>query len=534
MGGGHGSGAVIDEAVTRRRWRILGVLVLSLLVVVLDTSILNVALRRLAEPRPRGLGTTQSELEWVLNAYTLAFAGFLFMWGVLGDRIGRKRTLVGGMAAFGAFSALSAFSQSPAELIAARALMGVSGAAVMPSTLSIISNVFEPAERSRAIAIWSGAVGIAIAGGPVVGGLLLSRFWWGSVFLVNVPICTVAVVLMVAWIPSSRDPHPGRLDPLGVALSIAGIGAFVFGVIRGADGWGAPLAWGSIAGGLVLLALFVAWERRAPNPMVDLSLFRNPQVAAAVAIVGLNFMALMGQFFFLAFYLQAARGFTPLHAGLALLPLAVGQLAFASRSPRAVGRFGASRVTAAGLLLMSTAYAFFAVAHASSPLWLLELALFLEGVGLANVTPPTTAAIMAAVPREKAGAGSAVGNTMRQVGGAVGVATFGTVLASLYRSHVTPALRSVPALAHSRALLHDVSASISATQAFASSAGHAVAARLAAPAVSSFVSAMHASALAAVVLGLAGTAIALRWLPRRALATATLAGPRAAALEEPA
>jgi EmrB/QacA subfamily drug resistance transporter len=525
---------VIDEAVTRRRWRILGVLVLSLLVVVLDTSILNVALRRLAEPKPRGLGTTQSQLEWALNAYTLAFAGFIFMWGVLGDRIGRKRTLVGGIAAFGVFSALSAFSQSPGELIAARALMGVSGAAVMPSTLSIISNVFEPAERARAIAIWSGAVGIAIAGGPIIGGLLLSRFWWGSVFLVNVPICIAAVTLMMAWVPSSRDPDPGRLDLLGVALSVAGIGAFVFGVIRGADGWGAPLVWGSIVGGLVLLALFVAWERRAPSPMLDLGLFRNPQVAAAVALVGLGFMALMGQFFFLAFYLQAARGFTPLHAGLTVLPLAVGQLAFASRSPRAVGRFGASRVTAAGLLLMTSAYGFFALAHASSPFWLLELFLFLEGVGLANVTPPTTAAIMAAVPREKAGAGSAVGNTMRQVGGAVGVATFGTLLASSYRSHVTPALRSVSALAHNPALLHEVSGSISATQAFASSAGHAVAARLGAPAISSFVAAMHASALAAVVLGLAGMAIALRWLPRRLPAAGIAPAAHPAILREPA
>ena len=512
-----------SDAVRSRRWRILGVLVLSLLVVVLDTSILNVALRRLSEPRPRGLGTTQSELEWVLNAYTLAFAGLLFTWGVLGDRIGRRTTLIGGMAAFGAFSALSAFSQSAGELIAARALMGVSGAAVMPATLSIISNVFEPAERTRAIAIWSGAVGIAIAMGPVLGGLLLSRFWWGSVFLVNVPICVVAVVLMLAWVPDSRDPNPGRLDPLGVLLSIGGIGAFVFGVIRGADGWGAPLVWISIAGGLALVALFVAWERRAPNPFLDLDLFRDPQVAAAVALVGIVFFALMGQFFFLAFYLQAARGFSPLQAGIAIVPLAVGQLAFASRSPRAVARFGAARVTAGGLLLMSAAYGFFAAAHAHSPLWLLEVFLFLEGAGLANVTPPTTAAIMAAVPREKAGAGSAVGNTMRQVGGAVGVATLGTLLASLYRARVSPALGSVAQLADHHVLLHEASASISATQAFAASAGHAVAARLAQPAIGAFISAMHVTALAAVVLGLLGVALALRWLPRRAPARPAVA-----------
>src|SRR5579863_7245430 len=206
----------IDDTTARRRWRILAVLVLSLLVVVLDSSILNVALRRLSEPKPRGLGTTPAELEWVLNAYTLAFAGLLFTWGVLGDRIGRKTLLLAGMAAFGGCSALSAFSQSPGELIAARALMGVGAAAVMPATLSIITNVFGAAERAKAIAIWAGAVGIAIAAGPVLGGLLLAHFWWGSVFLVNVPICAVAVVLMLAWVPNSRDPDPGRLHPLGV------------------------------------------------------------------------------------------------------------------------------------------------------------------------------------------------------------------------------------------------------------------------------------------------------------------------------
>src|ERR1700691_3185940 len=206
----------IDEAVASRRWRILGVLVLSLLVVVLDTSILNGALRRLSEPKPHGLGTTPGQPDWVLNAYTLAFAGLLFTWGVLGDRIGRKTTLLCGMAAFGVFSALSAFAANPAELIASRALMGISGAAVLPSTLSIISNVFEPAERSRAIAIWSGAVGIAIASGPVIGGLLLAHLWCGSGLLVNVPVCAIAVALMLAWVPNSRDPNPGRLDPIGV------------------------------------------------------------------------------------------------------------------------------------------------------------------------------------------------------------------------------------------------------------------------------------------------------------------------------
>jgi EmrB/QacA subfamily drug resistance transporter len=491
------------------------VLVLSLLVVVLDTSILNVALRRLSEPKPHGLGTTPSQLEWILNAYTLAFAGLLFTWGVLGDRIGRKTTLLCGMAAFGVFSALSAFAVSPAELIASRALMGISGAAVLPSTLSIISNVFEPAERSRAIAIWSGAVGIAIASGPVIGGLLLSRFWWGSVFLVNVPICAVAVALMIAWVPNSRDPNPGRLDPLGVALSLAGIVAVVFGVIHGADGWGNPVVWLTIAGGGALLVAFVIWERHAPSPVLDLELFRIPQFTAALALTWFVFFAMMGEFFFLAFYLQAARGLSPLDAGLSVVPLAVGQLIFSSRSPRFVARFGAHRVTCVGMVLMLCAYAFFVFAEAHTPTWVLELFLFVEGVGLANVTPPTTGTIMASVPRERAGAGSAIGNTLRQVGGAMGVAVFGTVLATLYRSHIAASLRSVAALAHHPALLHTVSASISATQAYAGSAGASVAARLGPPATASFVDAMHVIAFVAVALTALGAGVALRWLPRR-------------------
>jgi MFS family permease len=390
----------------------------------------------------------------------------------------------------------------------------------MPSTLSIISNVFEPAERPKAIAIWSGAVGIAIAAGPVIGGLLLAHFWWGSVFLVNVPICAVAVALMVAWVPNSRNPSPGRLDPLGVALSVAGIVAFVFGVIRGADGWGNPLVWLSIAAGIALLGAFVAWERRAPNPVLDLDLFRIPRFAAALSLTWFVFFALMGEFFFLAFYLQAARGLSPLQAGLSVVPLAAGQLAFAARSPRLVARFGANRVTATGMALMSASYAFFIVAHATTPTWLLELSLFVQGVGLACVTPPTTATIMGSVPREKAGVGSAIGNTMRQVGGAVGVAVFGTILASLYRMRVTPTLRTLPALAHDHGLLHTVSSSIAATQGYAATAGEQVAAELSGPAVGAFIGAMHVVALAAVVLGISGAAVALRWLPRRARTTA--------------
>jgi DHA2 family multidrug resistance protein-like MFS transporter len=522
-----------DELIQQRRWMILGVLVLSLLVVVLDTSILNVALKRLSEPKPTGLGATQSQLEWATNAYTLAFAGLLFTWGVLGDRVGRKRVLLAGLVAFGISSLLSAYSQTPDQLIIARALMGISGAAVLPSTLSIISNVFRPSERAKAIGIWAGAVGLALAIGPITGGILLAHFWWGSVFLVNVPIVIVALALMFVLVPDSRDPKPGRVDPIGVALSIVGITVFVFGIVRGGDvGWGAPEVWLTLLGGIALLGGFLAWERRAPSPILDLTLFRNRSFSAAVAVIALVFFAFMGLVFFLSFYLQAARGFSPLQSGLLLLPLAGGQLFFSSRSAGLVARFGAKRMTASGLLLMTLAFVYYMRAGAHSPVWLLELVLFLEGAGIANVMPPSTSAIMASVPREKAGQGSAIGNTMRQLGGALGVAVLGSILSSAYRTSITPHLEHIPALAHNPTDLQTVSSSITSTLGFAAHAGTA-GHTLSDPAISAFIGAMHDAAAASVLVGIIGIVVALRWLPGRVRSVAATL-PEVAADEQPA
>src|SRR4029453_3737911 len=226
-----------------RRWTILAVLVLSLLVVVLDNTVLNVALRTIADP-VRGLGATQAEVEWAITSYTLVFAGLLFTAGVIGDRIGRRRMLLIGLVMFGLASLASAYAQTPTELIWARALMGLGGAAVMPSTLSIISNVFDPRERGKAIGVWAGAVGLGVAIGPVVGGALLEKFWWGSVFLINVPIILLGVVAILALVPESRDPNPGRIDLPGVLLSIFGLGSLVFGIIDGGEhGFGRVESW---------------------------------------------------------------------------------------------------------------------------------------------------------------------------------------------------------------------------------------------------------------------------------------------------
>ncbi|WP_432050926.1 MFS transporter [Verrucosispora sp. NA02020] len=497
-----------------RRWAILAVLVISLLVVVLDNTILNVALRTLADP-VHGLGATQGELEWSINSYTLVFAGLLFTFGVWGDRAGRRRMLLVGLVLFGLASLLSAYAQSPTQLIAARALMGVGGAAIMPATLSIISNVFDPRERGRAIGIWAGAVGLAVAIGPVLGGLLLEHFWWGSVFLINVPVTALGVVLVALLVPESRDPAPGRVDVVGVLLSVVGLVTLTFGIIDGGEhGFGRPLVWATILGGLAVLAWFVAYERRSSHPSLDVRLFRVPRFAAPVAMIGLVFFAAMGVMFFSSFYLQLVRGYSPLQTGLLFLPFAVAQLVFAPRSATMVRRYGARAVSAVGLLLTTVSLGAFAFVDATTPIWVVLVVFFLQGTGMANIMPPATESIMSALPREKAGVGSAVSNTIRQVAAALGVAVIGSVLAAGYRTGIAPTVADLPAEARAAA-----GESISGAYGVAGQLGPA-APQVIAAADDAFVSAMHLSAVLAALVAAAGVAVALRWMPGRAAAAA--------------
>ncbi|ROT33263.1 MFS transporter [Micromonospora sp. HM5-17] len=492
-----------------RRWAILGVLVVSLLVVVLDNTVLNVALRTLADP-VHGLGASQGELEWSINSYTLVFAGLLFTFGVLGDRYGRKWFLQGGLAVFGLASLLSAYAQNPGQLIGARALMGFGAAAVMPVTLSIISNVFDPRERGRAIGIWAGAVGLAVAIGPVLGGLLLEHYWWGSVFLINVPIVAVGMISAAVLVPNSRDPKPGRIDVLGVLLSVIGLVALSYGIIDGGEhGFGRPVVWVAIVSGLVVLTGFVLYERRLDSPSLDVRLFRVPRFAAPVAVIGLVFFAGMGVMFFSAFYLQLVRGYTPLETGLLMLPYAGAQLVFAPRSATMVKRYGSKAVAAVGLALTVVAFGLFATAGTRTPIWFIELIFFLQGVGMAHVLPPATESIMSSLPREKAGVGSAVGNTIRQVASALGVAVLGSVLSAVYRDQIAAAARPLPGPARDAAR-----ESISAAYAVAERLGPAGSSVIGA-ANDAFVTAMHwAAGLSTAIVAL-GVLVVLRWLPGR-------------------
>jgi DHA2 family multidrug resistance protein-like MFS transporter len=499
-----------------RRWVILGVLVFSLLVVVLDNTVLNVALRTISQPKPAGLGASQSDLEWSINSYTLIFAGLLFTWGLLADRLGRKRILMLGMALFGITSLLCAYAGSPGELIAARAAMGFSGAAIMPSTLAVIANVFPRNEQGKAIGVWAGSVGLAVAIGPVVGGALLDSFWWGSVFLINVPIVIIGLIAMTFIVPESRNTHPGKLDPAGVLLSMAGLVIFVYGVIHGGDtgDWGKPAVWGPLVIGLALLALFVAWERNIDHPALDVRLFAHRAFSAAVVSVAISFFALLGGLFFFSFYLQSVRGYSPLQAGLWALPFAAAQIIFSPLSSNVVRRFGARTVSSCGMLLIAVAFLLYQLITVNSPMWVYGVIAAVQGIAMALVIPPATTTVMTALPRERAGVGSSVNNTVRQVGGALGVAVLGSVLTSAYRGRLQPQLvaQGVPAN-----VAHDAAGSIQATQGFLAkaAAAHPQAAQLLRPADDAFVHALHVTTLvAAGITALAGVLV-FAWLPPR-------------------
>ncbi|MEV5409291.1 MFS transporter [Thermopolyspora sp. NPDC052614] len=498
-----------------RRWQILAVMVLSLLTVVLDNTILNVALKTIADP-VEGLGATQSQLEWAINSYTLVFAGLLFTFGVLGDRTGRKRMLLIGMAVFGLASLASAYAQDPTQLIVARALMGIGGAAIMPATLAIISNVFPPQERGKAIGIWAGGVGLAVAVGPITGGLLIESFWWGSVFLINVPVVLIAIVLIAVLVPESRDPMPAKLDPIGVLLSIVGLVALTYGIIRGGElaTVASPQVFAPVVLGVLMLAAFVWYERRIDHPAFDVRYFRDARFSTAVALIGMVFFAMMGTLFFLVFYLQVVLGYSPLQSGALMIPFATAQLLFSPLSQRINARFGPRPTATVSMLVVAGVLASYSLLTAQTPIPVLMVLFFVQGAAMANLMPPATTAIMEALPREKAGVGSAMSNTIRQVGGAMGVAVLGSLLSAIYRDGVAPALTALP-----EAVRHAAGESLAATMAVAQNLGPRGAA-LIEPANHAFLDGMHVTALAASVIALLGALVVLKWLPGKKAAPA--------------
>jgi EmrB/QacA subfamily drug resistance transporter len=498
-----------------RRWWVLATMTVCLLVVIMGNTILNVAIPTLQ----RDLGATNGELQWAVDAYILVFAGLLFSWGVIGDRIGRRKVLLIGLTVFALGSVLAAFSSSPVELIAWRAVMGVGGAAVQPTTLAVITNVFPPRERGRAIGVWAGTAGLAVAGGPLAGGAVLEHFWWGAVFLIGVPVAVLGIVAVLAFVPESRDPSPGRLDIPGVLLSIAALAGLVFGIIRGGSGqgWTTPGVLGPLLGGILLLAVFIWLQRRSSHPALDVSLFRNPAFSAAAGALGLNFFALLGATFYLVYYLQGVRAYTPLQSGAALIPVALGMALMAPRSSGLADRFGAKAVCAGGFLLITLSFVGIQLVDLTSPVWLLVVVLSVQGLGMGAVMAPATESIMSVVPREKAGAGAAVNNSVRQVGGALGVAILGSVLAAAYSADLGDAVDALPAAGRAEAGQSIVGTLQAIAQVQAGGDAHAAraAAGLVEPAREAFVSAMHLTAVGTAGATLVAVVVVLVWMPGR-------------------
>jgi EmrB/QacA subfamily drug resistance transporter len=504
------TGSAEERQADTRRWIVLGVMCLSLLLIVMDNTIVNVALPTLQ----RDLDASTTQLQWVVDAYILVFAGLLLTMGSLGDRFGRRGALAIGLAIMGAGSILSAFANDADQLIATRALMGVGGAMIMPATLSIITNVFtDRRERAQAIAIWSATAGAAVAIGPVTGGWLLEHFWWGSVFLVNVPVVVVALVLGQLFVPTSRDPAAPPIDVPGALLSIAGLVVLVWAIIEGPGGWTDPEILGAFALAAVLLGTFILWERWTRFPMLDVGFFRNPRFSAASGAIMLTFFAMFGSLFLLTQFLQSILGYTPLEAGIRLLPMAGVMIVLSPLSAKVVERIGSKIVVASGLSIAAIGLIIASrlTPGASYPEVLASLVVLAAGMAL--VMPPATESIMGSLPPAKAGVGSAVNDTTRQVGGALGVAVLGSVMSSTYGPRVSDAISGLPLSSEQATAIHDqIGAAIQAAGEIGGAPGRA----LADVASRGFADGMStAFIIGAVALALGAVIVAL-FLPARA------------------
>jgi EmrB/QacA subfamily drug resistance transporter len=493
-----------------RRWQILAVLCVSLFVIVMDNTIVNVALPTLA----RELDAGTSSLQWIVDAYTLVFAGLLLAAGGLGDRFGRKGALLAGLALFGAFSAAGAFASSTGQLISARAVMGVGAALIFPTTLAIVVNVFtEPRERAAAIGIWTAIAGVGVALGPISGGWLLEHFSWGSVFLVNVPVTVAGIVGTLVLVPRSRDPRAPRLDLPGLALSIAGVTLLVWSLIEApSHGWISATTIGGIAGAVALLSVFAWWELRTPAPLLDVHLFRNMRFTAASLAITLGFFALFGFIFLVTQYLQLVKGYSALQAGVRTLPFAIAMVVAAVSSPKVVQRIGTKLVVAAGLALMAGGFAIASTNDASTSYTVIASAMVLMGFGLGSAAAPATESILASLPREKAGVGSAVNDTTREVGGTLGVAVLGSIMASVYGGRILDALSGTPLPAGLRAAAGD---SLAAALQIAGGVGGAAGRGIALAAQEAFVQAFQIGSVVTGAVALVGAVIALLFLPAR-------------------
>ncbi|RMI43349.1 MFS transporter [Actinomadura harenae] len=411
-----------------RRWLILAVLCLSLLVVVIDNTVLTVAIPSLI----RDLGASNADIQWILDAYILVFAGLLLTAGALSDRYGRRLGLITGLILFGGASGLAAYAGDPTELITARALMGIGGAFLMPGTLSILTTVFDDDERKKAIAIWSSALMVGALGAPVAGGLLLQHYWWGSVFLINIPVAILGVIAALIVIPESRGPA-NRPDLPGALLSTTGMTALVWAVINIArHGWTAPTVLIGFALAALGLTGFALWERHTPHPMLPIALFANRNFTGASLSIVLMSLSAGGLTLALTQYLQFVLDYTPLKTGLAFMPMLVTVIAFNGIGVALDRKLGTRAALATGLLLLAAGFGLLALIRPGDGYPHLVAALMVMGAGSGTAGPAAYGTLLAALPKDRAGVGSAVNDTVQQIGQALSVAILGTVLTTAY------------------------------------------------------------------------------------------------------
>ncbi|QLY34813.1 MFS transporter [Nocardia huaxiensis] len=479
---------------------ILAVLLLSSLLIWLDNTILGTALETLADP-VRGLGAGPSQLQWATGAYTLVSAALMFTAGALGDRFGHRTVLVGGLVIFALASVWAAYAGGPGELIAARAVMGVGSALIMPPTMAILTWTFTGPARAAAIGLFSTSAGVGLAAGPLLAGVLLDNFWWGSVFLVNIPVVAVGLAGIAWLVPNFRSPARRPLDLPGLTLSMGGLAALAYGLIRAGQvaSWTPVSVWAPIVAGLLLLAGFILVELRSAQPSFDPRLLAQRIFGGGNAALGLLFLAMTAAGFCNAFYLQGTRGFSPLQAGLATAPAALGVIVGGPLGVRLVRRFGLRPVSATALAVSATAMGAFVFIGLDTPLLWIEIAIAVQGFATGMVIGPVTAALMSTLPLERAGAGSAVTNTVRQTGSVLGIAIGGTLMSIVYRRAIDGSLVDLPPAVREQAQVSAELARHAATTANRPGLAHA--------ADAAFVHAMHVGSVWVMLFALLGAAV---------------------------
>ncbi|WP_405693299.1 MFS transporter [Streptomyces sp. NBC_01185] len=421
-----------------RRWLILGVICLAQLTVLLDNTVLNVAIPSLTTE----LNASTADVQWMINAYSLVQSGLLLTAGSASDRYGRKKMLVAGLLVFGVGSLAAGLAQSSGQLIAARAGMGVGGALLITTTLSVVVQIFDDTERVKAIGIWSTVNSLGFAAGPLLGGAMLDHFWWGAIFLINIPVAVLGLIAVVRLVPESRNPSGDRPDLVGALLSTLGMAGVVYAIISGPEhGWGSgPVLLAAFAG-IAVLAGFVLWELYVPYPMLDMHFFRNQRFTGAVAGAILVAFGMTGSLFLLTQHLQFVLGYEPLEAGLRTAPLALTVVALnlTGLGARLVGKLGTPAVIGAGMSLLAAGLAAIALLGGRDYGGML-LGLVVMGAGVALAMPAMANAIMSSIPREKAGVGAGVNGTLAEFGNGLGVAVLGAVLNSRFAALVPGAV----------------------------------------------------------------------------------------------